>query len=160
MEKELHVISGSRSWLASQVFNIGSMVAVTFGAAVNGLKYLLTGSLFANQYITMAVVVIPFTLWFGGSIFAYALVAHHPNERVQHYNRWAGYRFYAYTGFLPTALILAGSIQTFFHVTPLEMWLWIGALGIAMVVPWGIYDIIKSRREEWLEITVEVDRHE
>ncbi|MGD9787296.1 MAG: hypothetical protein AB7U30_05015 [Sulfuricellaceae bacterium] len=160
MEKELHVISGSRSWFASQIFNFGSIISVTFGAVVNGLKYLLTGTFFANQYITMAVVVIPFILWFAGSIFAYALVAHHPNERVGYYNRWAGYRFYAYTGFLPTALIFAGSIQEFFHVTPLVMWLWVGAIGIALIVPWGIYDIVKSRREEWAEVTVEVERHE
>lgn len=160
MEKELHVISGSQSWWASQVFNIGSIISVTFGASVDGLKYLLTGSLFSNQYITMAVVVIPFILWFAGSIFAYALVAHHPHPRVGHYNRWAGYRFYAYTGFLPTALIFAGSIETLFHVTPLVMWLWVGALGIVMVVPWGVYDIIKSLREEWLEVSVEVQRHE
>lgn len=160
MEKKLLVISGSRSWIASQVFNIGSIISVTFGVVVDGLKYLLTGKLFANQYITMAVVVIPFILWFAGSIFAYAVMAYHPNERVRHYNLWAGYRFYAYTGFLPTGLIFAGTIEDFFHITSLVMWLWIGALGIAIIVPWGIYDIIKSSREEWAEITIEVEPHE
>jgi hypothetical protein len=103
----------------------------------------------------MSVVVIPLVLWFAGSIFFYAVSAHHPDPRVRHYNKWAGYRYYAYMGMLPTALIFAGTIQEYFHVKPLVMWLWVWVAGIAIIVPWGVADVVKSRREAWQDMTLE-----
>jgi hypothetical protein len=137
MNKELHTISARRCWLSSQVVNIGSMVSVLLGPLI-----------------------VPLVLWFAGSIFAYAVVAHHPDARVRHYCKWAGYRYYAYMGMLPTALIFAGSIQQFLHIKPLTMWIGVWAVGVLVLVPWGIYDLVKSRKEDWQDMTIEVDKHE
>jgi hypothetical protein len=137
MAKELHTLSAKSCWLSSQVVNLGSMIS-----------------------IILAPLVVPLVLWFAGSIFAYAAVAHHPDERVRHYCRMAGYRYYAYMGALPTALIFAGSIQSFFHIKPLAMWIWVWVLGLVMLVPWGVYDILKSRKENWQDLSIEVDKHE
>jgi hypothetical protein len=136
MEKTVHTVTARKCWLSSQVFNIGSMISILLGPLV-----------------------VPLVLWFAGSIFAYAAVAHHPDERVRHYNKWAGYRYYAYMGTLPTALIFAGTIQDVLHIKPLVMWIGVWVVGLLALIPWGVYDLVKSRREDWRDITVEIENH-
>ncbi len=133
METVRHVISAKQCRLSSQIVNLGSMIAVLIFPLI--------------------------TLWFAGSIFAYAAVGHHPDLRVREYNRYAGYRFYGFAGTLPVLLIFADELHHLAGGT-LKMWLWVWAVGVLTVVPWGIWAWIKSGREEWREIVMEGEKHD
>jgi hypothetical protein len=86
-------------------------------------------------------------LWFGGSMLIYALHRHHPNPRVGHYTQHAAYRFYAVMG----AIIPIG---TFFPGRGIESWLIAWGVGLAVIVPWSLWSILKIRREDWPDITL------
>ena len=89
-------------------------------------------------------------LWFGGSMLIYALHRHHPNPRVGHYTQHAAYRFYG----LMAAIIPIG---TFFPGRGITPWLIAWGIGLAVIVPWSLWSIIKIRREDWPDITVAQD---
>jgi hypothetical protein len=89
-------------------------------------------------------------LWFGGSMLIYALHRHHPNPRVGHYTQQAAYRFYAVMG----AIIPIG---TFFPGRGITSWLIAWGLGLAVIVPWSIWSIVRIRREEWPDIEIPAD---
>ncbi|MBU1396913.1 MAG: hypothetical protein KKE84_12360, partial [Gammaproteobacteria bacterium] len=96
--KAKRVISASSSRFAAQLFNI-----ITVAALSISLTALLLGKLLASQKIGFLPFVLslpPVMLWLGASIFVYASIAHHPNPRTAHYNKWAGYRFYGVMGSL------------------------------------------------------------
>ncbi|MHB1174285.1 MAG: hypothetical protein ACYCZJ_04100 [Sulfuriferula sp.] len=103
-----------------------------------------------NLLSITAVLVAPLLLlWIAVSIFVYALIAHHPNVKVATYNRWAGYRFYGSAG----SMMVFGS--PIYHV--FGNWHGLLALWIIMfivVVPWGIWSVIKAGKEEWLEMRI------
>lgn len=84
-------------------------------------------------------------LWFGGSMLIYALHRHHPNPRVGHYTQRAAYRFYGVMG----AIIPIGTFFPGHGVTP---WLIAWAIGLAVIVPWSIWSIVRIRREDWPDI--------
>ena len=128
-----HTLSAKQCRMASQVFNLGSMLAVTVPVLV--------------------------IIWFGASMVAYAHFAHHPDQRVIHYNRIAGYRFYGWAGTLPTVLIFSDAFHKLAGGT-LKMWLWVWASGALVMIPLGIWDWLKSGKENWQELTVEVEHHE
>lgn len=127
------LVSARQCRFASQIFNIASMVAITFPVLV--------------------------ILWFGGSIFAYAVVGHHPDLRVRRYNSIAAYRFYGVIGALPIVLIFSGVLQGWAGGL-LAMWLWVWALCALVLIPWGIWDYIRSSRETWRDLVVEVGQHD
>ncbi len=108
----------------------------------------------------LAVVVFPLIMvWIAASIFVYASAAHHPDHRVGEFQRWAGYRFYGLVGTLVVTLNFSG-----------EMMAWVGggvnlllavwALSLLVVVPLGIWDLIRISRENWQDMLVEVPVHE
>ena len=84
-------------------------------------------------------------LWFGGSILIYAMHRHHPNPRVGYYTQHAAYRFYAVMG----AIIPIG---TFFPGRGITPWLIAWGLGLAVIVPWSLWSIVRIRREDWPDI--------
>jgi hypothetical protein len=86
-------------------------------------------------------------LWFGGSMLIYALHRHHPNPRVGHYTQRAAYRFYAVMG----AIIPIG---TFFPGRGITPWLVAWGVGLAVIIPWSLWSIVRIRREDWPDITV------
>ncbi len=89
-------------------------------------------------------------LWFGGSMLVYALHRHHPNPRVGHYTQRAAYRFYAVMG----AIIPIG---TFFPGRGITPWLIAWGIGLAVIVPWSLWSILRIRREPWPDITLSQD---
>jgi hypothetical protein len=89
-------------------------------------------------------------LWFGGSMLIYALHRHHPNPRVGHYTQHAAYRFYGVMG----AIIPIG---TFFPGRGIESWLIAWGIGLAVIVPWSLWSIVRIRREDWPDITLPPD---
>jgi hypothetical protein len=123
-------LGAERCRFAAQVFNIATIVAV--------------------------IIPIPLLMiWIGASMFVYAANAHHPDERVVHYTRRAGYRFYGLTG----AMVIFGQ--------PILSWvggftgvfvIWaILALGL---IPAAVWEIFKARREAWRDMVIEVPVNE
>jgi hypothetical protein len=89
-------------------------------------------------------------LWFGGSMLVYALHRHHPNPKVGRYTQAAAYRFYAVMG----AIIPIG---TFFPGRGITSWLVAWAVGLAVIVPWSVWSIVRIRREEWPDLLLPAD---
>jgi len=147
--KAKRVISASSSRFAAQLFNI-----ITVAALLISLTALLLGKLLASHKIGFLPFVLslpPVMLWLGASIFVYASIAHHPNPRTTHYNKWAGYRFY---GVMGSMMVIGPAIYGL-----LDGWsglmLVLGS-AVAIIVPWAIYDIFKAAREPWADLTIEV----
>jgi hypothetical protein len=147
--KAKRVISASSSRFAAQLFNL-----ITVAALMISLTALLLGKLLASHKIGFLPFVLslpPVMLWLGASIFVYASIAHHPNPRTTHYNKWAGYRFYGVMGSL---MVIGPAIYGL-----LDGWsglmLVLGS-AVAIIVPWAIYDIFKAAREPWQDMTIEV----
>jgi hypothetical protein len=147
--KVKRVISASSSRFAAQLFNIITVVVMLIS-----LTALLLGKLLAGHKIGFLPFVLslpPVMIWLGGSIFVYASIAHHPNERAAHFNKWAGYRFYGVMGSLvvigPAIYGLLGGWQGLMLV--------LGS-AVLIIVPWALYDIYKAAREPWTDLTIEV----
>ena len=86
-------------------------------------------------------------LWFGGSMLVYALHRHHPDPKVGRYTQHAAYRFYAVMG----AIIPIG---TFFPGRGITSWLIAWGIGLAVIVPWSIWSIVRIRRDDWPDLTL------
>lgn len=151
--KAKRAISASSSRFAAQVFNLLTVLALMIS-----LTALVLGKLLASHKIGFLPFVLslpPVMIWLGASIFVYASVAHHPNPRTVHYNRWAGYRFYGVMG----SLVVIG--QPIYGL--LGGWqglMLVLGLAVTIIVPWALYDIFRAAREPWSDITIEVAIHE
>ncbi|WP_324780180.1 hypothetical protein [Thiobacillus sedimenti] len=147
--KAKRVISAASSRFSAQIFNI-----ITVAVMLISLSALLLGKLLASQKIGFLPFVLsmpPIMIWLGASMFVYATVAHHPNSRAAHYNKWAGYRFYGVMG----TLMVFG--QPLYDV--LGGWqglMLVMGLAVVIIVPWALYDIFKAAREPWQDMTIEV----
>ena len=128
MEQKKHLSANSQR-ISARIFNLASMVA-------SAIPPLLM-------------------IWIAASIFVYASVAHHPNPKVVHYNRIAGYRFYG----------VAGSMVVFGQPIYGLFGNWHGLLAVwaviaLTVIPLGIRDLIRVRRENWQDMVIEAGAHE
>ena len=143
------VISASSSRFSAQLFNL-----ITVAALLISLTALLLGKLLASHNIGFLPFVLslpPIMIWLGASIFVYASIAHHPNPRTVHYNKWAGYRFYG----------VMGSMVVFGQIIYGVLGGWQGlmlvlGIAVAIIVPWALVDIVKAAREPWEDITLDV----
>lgn len=148
--KVKRVISASSSRFAAQLFNILTIAALSIS-----LTALLLGKLLASQKIGFLPFVLslpPVMLWLGASIFVYAGIAHHPNTRTVHFNKWAGYRFYGVMGSL---MVIGPAIYGL-----LDGWqglMLVLGLAVLIIVPWALFDIYKAAREPWQDLTIEVE---
>ena len=147
--KAKRVISASSSRFAAQLFNILTVVALTLS-----ITALLLGRLLASHKIGFLPFVLslpPVMIWLGASIFVYASIAHHPNSRAAHYNKWAGYRFYGVMG------SLMGIGPAIYGLLDGWQGLMLGlGLAVLIIVPWALLDIYKAAREPWQDMTIEV----
>lgn len=108
----------------------------------------------------LSVVVFPLIMiWIAASIFVYASAAHHPDHRVAEFQRWAGYRFYGLVGTLVVTLNFSGVMKDWVG-GGLNLVFAVWLLSILVVVPLGIRDLIRINRENWQDMTVEVEVHE
>ena len=143
------VISASSSRFAAQLFNL-----ITVAVLLVSLTALLLGKLLASQKIGFLPLVLslpPVMIWLGASIFVYASIAHHPNSRTVHYNKWAGYRYYGVMG----SLVVFG--QPLYDL--LGGWqglMLVLGLAVTIIVPWALFDIYRAAREPWQDMTIEV----
>lgn len=122
------IVSARNALLSARAFNIGSIIAA------------------------LLPVLVP--IWFAGSIFTYAAVAHHPDLRVREYNRWAGYRFYGVVGSFVVILNFTGELKSWLG-SEMTMWLSVWAICVLVIVPLGIRDILRAGREKWKDIELE-----
>ena len=132
------------------LFNLASIIALLVAPAVWGLSTVVN----LPPMIKYVVVVVPVMLWLAGSIFVYAAIAHHPNLRVRHFNKWAGYRFYGAAG----AMVVFGQpiYELFGNGTGIvAVW----AVMALVVIPWSLWYIFAAVREPWMEMTVEEAVH-
>lgn len=122
MEQKKHLSADSQRFSA-RIFNIASMVASVIPPLL--------------------------MIWIAASIFVYASVAHHPNPRVVHYNRIAGYRFYGVAG----AMVVFGQpIYGLFGNWHGLLAVW--AIIALVVIPLGLRDLVRVRREDWRDMDV------
>lgn len=110
-----------------------------------------------NFFSAIAVAtVLPIAIWIAASIFVYASVAHHPNPRVINYQRWSGYRFYGFVGTLVVVLNFSSQLAQWAGGA-LNLALAIWGLGLAVVVVPAIRGILRAGRDNWQDMTIEVE---
>lgn len=148
--KVKRLIAASSSRFAAQLFNLITVAVMTIS-----LSALLLGKLLANHKIGFLPFVLslpPVMIWLAGSIFVYASIAHHPNPRTAHFNKWAGYRFYGVMGSL---VVIGPAIYGL-----LDGWqglMLVLGLAVLIIVPWALFDIYRAAREPWADMTIEVE---
>jgi hypothetical protein len=139
--------AASCRWQA-RLFNL-----LAIGSTLLSFVLFALGSQFAPAnmpFLPFAMAFPPIMLWLAASIFVYASIAHHPSETVRHFNKWAGYRYYAIAGFLT---IFANDIA---QNLP-GGWLTVLGLGVIALVPWASWDVFQAGRANWVDIEVEVE---
>lgn len=133
MKKLEKIISAAHCRRSAQIFIIGSMLAVVIPPLI--------------------------MVWIAASIFVYASVAHHPDIRVREFQRLAGYRFYGLVGSLVVVLNFSSEMKAWLG-GGMNLLLTVWAVSLLLVVPLGIWDLIRISRENWQDMTVEVEVHE
>lgn len=119
---------------------------------ITAAQSLFSARLFNIASIVATVIAPLLMVWVAISIFVYSSIAYHPNPRTVYYNRISGYRFYGVAG----AMVVFGQpISSFFHSWHGLLMIWL--IMVVVVVPWGLWDIIRAGRENWQDITIEVD---
>ncbi|MHB1676151.1 MAG: hypothetical protein ACYCSS_01265 [Sulfuriferula sp.] len=119
---------------------------------ITAAQSLFSARLFNIASIVATIIAPLLMVWIAISIFVYSSVAYHPNPRTVYYNRISGYRFYGASG---TMVVFGQPINSMFHSWHGLFAIWL-VLVIA-VVPWGIWDIIRAGRENWQDLTIEVE---
>lgn len=142
---ESQVVTAAACLRSARLFNLFSVASTTLAATLFTIGQNIADKKMA--FLPLAMSLPPVMLWLAASIFVYAMVAHHPDLRVRHYNKWAGYRYYAVVGSLT---ILANDLA---HLP--TGWGGVWALLILALVPWSLYDIWRAGKEDWQDITVE-----
>lgn len=122
---------------------------------ISGKSALLQARLFNIASITATIIAPLLMLWIAFSIFLYASIAHHPNSRTVYYNRISGYRFYGVAGLM----VFAGQpIYGIFGNWHGLVAVW--GIMVLVVVPWGLWDIVRAGREHWEDIIIETESGE
>lgn len=125
------VISARSQKRCAQVFNLGSIVAV-----------------FLMPLFPILLI------WIGLSIFVYSANIHHPNPLVRQYTQHAGYRFYGIFGGLLASMIFAGVLIPLVG-DGLHLGLILWAIAFVVVVPAGLYALLKANKECWRDMSIE-----
>ena len=102
-------------------------------------------------YGNIVAILIPFPvfiLWFGISIFVYAMFRHFPHPRVGYYTQIAAYQYYGLAGFLVPILTFAPG--SFF----LDYWWALWIVCAVILLPLSIRSLIQINKEEWKSIEV------
>ncbi|MDP2248141.1 MAG: hypothetical protein Q8J65_08415 [Nitrosomonadales bacterium] len=111
---------------------------------------------FFSSIAVLIPVLIP--IWIAASIFVYAAAACHPNPKVCDYIKYSGYRFYGLVGALVAVLNFSSHLAKMAGgVYQLVAIIWV--LGILIVVPLGVRDVLRARKEPWQDMEIESDDH-
>lgn len=90
-----------------------------------------------------------FILWFGASMFVYAMFRHHPNPRVGYYTQIAAYHYYGLAGLLVPVLTFAPG--DFF----VNYWVHLWVVCAAVIIPLAVIQIMKINKEQWHDVKIE-----
>lgn len=142
---QTQLITAASCLRSARLFNLLAIATTLLAASLFGLGQLIGDKKLA--FLPMAMSLPPVMIWLAASIFVYASIAHHPNLSVRHYNKWAGYRYYALVGFLT---IFANDIA---HLP--TGWMGVWAIMILFLVPWAGYDIWRAGQEDWQDMELE-----
>ncbi len=113
-------------------------------------------SFFSCVAVVLMPLVIPMLLWIAASIFVYAAAACHPNAKVCDFIKYSGYRFYGLVGGLVIVLNFSPQLAKAVggaYVLMAIIW----AISLLVVLPLGIRDILRAKREPWSELNVETE---
>lgn len=146
---EKHLVTAASCKRSARLFNLLAIASTLLAASMFGLGNLIADKKLA--FLPMAMSLPPIMIWLAASIFVYASIAHHPDLTVRHYNKWAGYRYYAVVGALT---IFSNDLA---HLP--TGWLGVWGLFILALVPWSAYDIWKAGKEPWRDIEVIKEAH-
>lgn len=134
-------ITAAEQRRAAKLFNIFSCVAIGFMPLI-----------------------IPALLWIAASIFVHASIAHHPNHRVREFLYPGGYRFYGLVGSLVVVLNFSPQMSSWIpgvlKFGPLHLpmfWPAVWGVSLLVILPLGIRDILRANKENWQDMTVEVE---
>lgn len=117
-----------------------------------------TFTFFSIIAVLLLPAIIPMLLWIAASIFVYAAAAHHPNPRVCEFLKYSGYRFYGVVGALVVILNFSPQMsKAMGGLLPLALAIWLAC--ILVVVPLGIRDLMRAKKEPWQDIEYESDEH-
>jgi hypothetical protein len=117
-----------------------------------------TFTFFSIIAVLLLPAIIPMLLWIAASIFVYAAAACHPNPKVCDFLRYSGYRFYGVVGALVVLLNFSPQMsKAMGGWLPLSLAIW--AACILIVVPLGIRDLLRAKKEPWQDIEYESDEH-
>ena len=130
---------------SARLFNYLAVGTTVLSASLFSLGLMIADKKMA--FLPMAMSLPPVMIWLAFSIFVYASIAHHPDLKVRHYNKWAGYRYYAVVG---TLTVFSNDLA---HLP--TGWPGVYVLLVASLVPWALYDIWKAGREAWHDIEME-----
>ena len=146
---DTHLISAASCLRSARLFNL-----LAVGSTMTGVLLFILGHMIADKkmaFMPIAMSLPPVAIWLAASIFVYASIAHHPNLTVRHYNKWAGYRYYAVIGTLP--------VVPMFHDFIPGGWGTIATILLLTLIPWAVYDIWKAGKEDWQDMLVNLEDH-
>lgn len=146
---EKHLITAASCKRSARLFNMLAIASTLLAAGLFSLGLMMADKKMA--FLPLAMSLPPVMIWLAASIFVYAAIAHHPDLTVRHYNKWAGYRYYAVVG---TLTVFSNDLA---HLP--TGWLGVWGLFILTLVPWSLYDIWKAGRENWRDIEIEREAH-
>ena len=142
-------IPAKNARMFARLFNFGNLLSLLPGLIVAPI--ILLGEHEGMSVIFMFIaMIVPPILWFGLSIMIYIIARHHPNELVGHYTQQAAYRYYGMIG-------LVIPIGTFFG-TDWKLWILMGGFVGLVLVPWTIFELIKSQKVNWQDIEIVISK--
>lgn len=130
---------------SARMFNLLAISTTLLSASLFTLGQFIADKKMA--FLPMAMSLPPLMIWLAASIFVYAAIAHHPDLRVRHYNKWAGYRYYSLVGAL---VIFANDLS---HLP--GGWGLVWGIFLTALVPWSVFDLWKAGREDWQDIEIQ-----
>lgn len=139
------VISAKNARMFARLFNFGNLLSLLPGLIVAPL-ILLTEQEKVSAIFMFIAMIVPPILWFGLSIIIYIIARHHPNERVGYYTQQAAYRYYGMIG-------IVIPVGTFFG-TDWQLWILMGGAVALVLVPWTLWELIKTQKENWQDIEI------
>ena len=147
--KKTKIIPAKNARMFARLFNFGNLLALLPGLVVAPIILLGEHERISMIFMFIAMIVPPI-LWFGLSIMIYIISRHHPNELVGHYTQQAAYRFYGMIG-------VVIPIGTFFG-TDWKLWILMGGVVGLVIVPWTVWELIKTQKENWQDIEIMIDQ--
>ena len=147
--EETKIIPAKNALMFARLFNLGNLLSLLPGLIVAPLILLADQERTSMIFMFIAMIVPPI-LWFGLSIMIYIISRHHPNPLVGHYTQQAAYRYYGMIG-------IVIPVGTFFG-TDWKPWILMGGLVGLILVPWTIWELVKTQKEDWQDIKIVIDK--